>query len=62
MVVEPLGSHTDVIVDIRGHQFVVRENGFASVNVGEPVRILTNGATRHIFDIQTGDRMKVKNQ
>lgn len=62
VVVEPLGSHTDVIVDIRGHQFVVRENGFASVNVGEPVRILTNGATRHIFDIQTGDRMKVKNQ
>ena len=57
ILVEPLGSHTDVIVDVGGHQFVVRENGFASVEQGERVHIVTTEAVRHVFDPVTGERL-----
>ncbi|OYO02444.1 ABC transporter ATP-binding protein [Enemella evansiae] len=56
-VVEPLGSHTDVIVDLGPGHFVVRENGFPSVRAGDPVRIDTAGATRHLYDPDSGNRL-----
>ncbi|GAA2183747.1 sn-glycerol-3-phosphate ABC transporter ATP-binding protein UgpC [Brooklawnia cerclae] len=57
VVVEPLGSHTDVIVDIAGYHFVVRVTGFADLQVGQPVRVVTAGAVRHVFDATTGLRL-----
>lgn len=56
-VIEPLGSHTDVMVNINGYLFVVRMTGFVDVEVGEPVMISTEGATRHVFDVETGQRL-----
>lgn len=56
-VVEPLGSHTDVIIDISGYEFVVREAGFTSLKAGDPVCIITDGAARHVFDINSGFRL-----
>lgn len=57
LVVEPLGSHTDIIADVDGSQFVVRMPGFVDLRVGEPVRIHTDGATRHLFDVETQARI-----
>ncbi len=57
VVLEPLGSHTDVIVDVGGYHFVVRENGFPQVRVGDEVAIVTDGARRHAFDPQSGRRL-----
>lgn len=62
LVVEPLGSHTDVIVDIAEYHFVVRVTGFASLKVGQPVHVVTTGAVRHIFDRQTGVRLGAHDQ
>lgn len=57
LVVEPLGSHTDVIVDVGGQQFAVRVPGFGEYETGEPVRILTAHAPLHAFDAVTGARL-----
>lgn len=57
LVVEPLGNHTDVTVDLKGQHFAVRVAGFTHLLPGEPVRILTDGARRHAFDPETGRRL-----
>lgn len=57
LVVEPLGSHSDVLVDLGGHHFVVRAPGFADLEVGDDVRIVTDGARRHAFDPESGLRL-----
>ena len=59
LVVEPLGSHTDVTVDLGPDQFVVRIAGFTDLTPGTPVRIDATQAAQHLFDITTGKRLQV---
>lgn len=57
VVVEPLGSHTDVIVEVGGYHFVVRMPGFVDFGVGDPVRVVTEQVATHLFDKETGRRL-----
>lgn len=57
LLVEPLGSHTDLIIDIGGSHFVVRQPGFGTAAVGDPVAIDVRGATQHLFDPESGRRI-----
>lgn len=57
LVVEPLGSHSDVLVDLDGQHFAVRAPGFSDLEAGQPVRIVTDGARRHAFDPESGLRL-----
>lgn len=58
-IVEPLGSHSDIIIDLgQGNLFVTRENGFPELRVGDPVRLDLRSATRHAFDYDTGVRIE----
>lgn len=59
LVVEPLGSHTDLIIDVgQGHRFVVRVPGFGQFQHQQPVKVITTGAAIHAFDIETGRRLE----
>lgn len=57
LVVEPLGSYTDVTVGLGDMRFVARETGFSSIDVGAPVRIDSSRAVKHMFDRATGERI-----
>lgn len=57
LLVEPLGSHTDLIIDMGGPQFVVRQPGFGTVSVRDPIRIEVREATQHLFDPASGRRL-----
>ena len=56
-VVQSLGNATDVGVDIGADLVTVRVPGFDAPSVGTPVRIASDGATRHVFDPETGLRL-----
>ncbi|MDF1489269.1 ABC transporter ATP-binding protein [Tessaracoccus caeni] len=57
LMVEPLGSHTDVTVDLGAANFVVRLTGFTALAPGDPVRIDVTDAAQHLFDVATGQRL-----
>lgn len=56
-VVEPLGSATDVLVDLGETIFAVRRQGFGGIEPGQPVRISTDQARTHPFHPETGQRL-----
>lgn len=57
VAVEPLGNVSDVHVDVGGTDFLVREPGFGTYGVGDPVVIDVDRARLHRFDPQTGVRI-----
>ncbi|MBR7742472.1 ABC transporter ATP-binding protein [Phycicoccus sp. BSK3Z-2] len=56
-VTEPLGSHTDIALDTAVGAFRVRVPGFTDLRAGDPVDVTVDGATRHLFDAETGARL-----
>ncbi|GGL43657.1 ABC transporter ATP-binding protein [Phycicoccus endophyticus] len=56
-VTEPLGSHTDLVVDTARGAFRVRVSGFTDLRPGDPVRVAAEGALPHLFDVDSGARL-----
>lgn len=58
-VIEPLGSASDVTVDLGSTLFTVRVAGFGTFAVGASVRIEPRAAVLHVFDPDSGQRLSV---
>ncbi len=56
-MVEPLGTVSDVIVDLGSALFVVRVPGFSELTVGDRVVLGAERATVHCFDPTTEERL-----
>ena len=57
-VVEPTGSETQLAVDVAGQRLLVLVKDRTSLTRGQPIRIQPNWSRSHLFDAESGARMK----